>query len=281
MIRLAGKDDETTVRQMWKTCFGDTDVFLDIFFSQKYKPENTLVYIHGNEFVASLQMLPFNFTFCGEEIPFYYFAGLCTLPEYRKHGFMAQLIDEAFRVMNQREIPLAILVPAEDPLFDYYRNFGFEKVFDSAVETIPLKEILDKNKGDIVAAYEEFDAKCRTTDFCVQKTLSDFKTIVQEAASEDYPPKYNLDGMARLVDARKLLEIFYRKNSEKSFLIKIFDARISENNMVFVTRDGETELDAEIKVLTRLLFGYHMSEFKPAFRAIFGEHHPVLNLMLE
>ncbi|MFV0467796.1 MAG: GNAT family N-acetyltransferase [Dysgonomonas sp.] len=281
MIRLAGKDDESVVRAMWKTCFGDTEEFLNIFFLQKYKPENTLVYMYEGEFVASLQMLPFSFTFCGEEISFYYFAGLCTLPGYRKRGFMAQLIDEAFRVMQQREIPLAILVPAEDQLFDYYRNFGFEKVFDSANETIPLKEILDKNSGDIVAAYKEFDARYRTRDFCVQKSLGDFKTIVEEAETENYPPKYNLDGMARLVDARKLLEIFYRKNADKSFLIKIFDTRIRENNMVFVTRDGETELDANIKVLTRLLFGYHMDEFKPAFRAIFGEHHPVLNLMLE
>lgn len=100
MIQFANEHTMPLVRLMWKTCFGDADDFLDILFKYKYRNENTLIYFDGDKAVASLQMLPYTMTFYGEEIPFAYLAGLCTLPEYRRRGYMDQLIHRAHYVID-------------------------------------------------------------------------------------------------------------------------------------------------------------------------------------
>jgi hypothetical protein len=69
MIRLAGNDDTPEIRRMWKTCFDDSDEYMNLYFSLKYKPENTLVYIKNNFPAASLQMLPCFMRFYGETLP--------------------------------------------------------------------------------------------------------------------------------------------------------------------------------------------------------------------
>ncbi|MDH6355584.1 putative acetyltransferase [Dysgonomonas sp. PH5-45] len=281
MIRFANNETKPEVRDMWKTCFGDSDSFIDMYFAQKYKNENTLIYIEDGKVAASLQMLPYTITFCGEEIPCYYFSGLCTLPQYRRKGYMEKLTLEAFRVMQERSIPLAILIPAEDWLYGFYNRYGFEKVFDKDTDAIPLKDILDKYPNDLIQAYEAFDKLFRHKDFCVQKTFDDFKTIASDYIASDYPHKHNLAGMARIVDADRLLKVYARNNPDKSFMLKVFDSLIAQNNLLFINKDGETELDAEIKFLARMLFGYHTYEFKPKYKALFEEHHPIMNLMLE
>ncbi|HMM17459.1 MAG TPA: GNAT family N-acetyltransferase, partial [Petrimonas sp.] len=88
MIHYADNTTRQQVYDMWKTVFGDSDEYMEIYFREKYRNENTLIYFESGKAVSSLQMLPFDFSFHGSEIPVAYFSGLCTLPEARKKGFM-------------------------------------------------------------------------------------------------------------------------------------------------------------------------------------------------
>jgi predicted acetyltransferase len=242
MIQLANNNTKEEVRKMWKICFDDSDEFMDLYFSEKYRNENTLIYFEENRAVASLQMLPYQFTFCGEEAPAAYISGACTLPEYQNRGYMSKLMIAAFELMCEREILLSILIPAEAWLYDYYAKFGYEKVFFADEDEIPLLKILQKSKDDLNIAYAMFDKLFREKDFCVQKTKADFITIVKDAEIDGFPPKANLSGMARIIDAKKLLAIFTKKYPEKELIF-------------------ENEKD-----LCRLFF---------------ENQHPIMNLMLE
>ncbi|WP_029903007.1 GNAT family N-acetyltransferase [Prevotella sp. 10(H)] len=258
MIQFANQHTMPLVRQMWKTCFGDDDDFLDILFKYKYRNENTLIYFEDGIAVASLQMLPYTITFYGEEIPFAYLAGLCTLPEYRKKGFMAKLIHRAHEIMRQREIPLSILVPAEDWLYGFYEKYGYEKVFENGNTPLyPLKKILIQHP-DLEEAYTVYDAMFREKDFCVQKTFCDFKAIVEEQILDGFPEKYDIAGMARIMDREFLLGLYSKKNPDKE-KIEVEDERL----------------------LCRLLFGYKTDELEEPYRSLFPVHHPVMNQMLE
>ena len=227
---------------MWEICFDDTEEFMDLYFSEKYRNENTLIYFIDNQAVASLQMLPYQFTFYGEEIPVAYISGVCTLPEFQGRGYMGKLMISAFDLMREREIPLSILIPAEKWLYDYYARFGYEKVFEADKIEIPLLEILQKSNNDLDIAYAVFDGIFRKKDFCVQKTKADFATIVRDAEMEGFPPKTNLAGMARVIDAEKLLAIFAKKHPGKRIVF--------ENE-------------------------------KDLCRQLFENQHPIMNLMLE
>lgn len=288
MIKFANEHTAPLVRKMWKICFEDIDESMYIHFTYKYKNENTLIYFEGNEPAASLQMLPYTITFYGEEIPFVYLAGLCTYPKYRKKGYMSALIDEAHRVIAKRNIPLAILIPADESLYNFYRKYGYEQVFEEDETPIPLKKILETHGNDN-SGYQAFNSLFRDQDFCVQKNEADFKVIVKELKLEGFPMKTNLSGMARIIDLWLLLDLYAKENSSKKFRIKI--ANSSENSSVYSIDKGRVDLilgpdvnfdiEVDICLLCRLLFGFKTKQLNDIFQPYFKEHHPIMNLMLE
>ncbi|GHV15869.1 hypothetical protein FACS1894169_08490 [Bacteroidia bacterium] len=281
MIQFSNEHIEPLVRQMWKVCFEDTDVFINLIFTQKYKPGNTLVYFENDIAVASLQMHPYTISFYGEEIPFAYLAGLCTLPEYRNKGYMGQLINEAHQILKERKIPLAILIPAENRLFRFYEKFDYEQVFDKSEKPIyPLDRIL-RESPDIESAYSFFDSLYRDKDFCVQKSFEDFKTIVEEYINDGSPEKYNLAGMARVIDKEFLLKLYTKKNPAAKIRLKIEKQTYLLNNGI-VEKTGESpDIEINRRMLCRLLFGYKTNKLEKPLQTLFAEHHSVMNLMLE
>jgi len=282
MIKFADKCTAPLVRQMWKTCFGDSEEFMDIYFSSKYKDENTLIYIEDGIPVASLQMLPYQITFYGEIIPFSYLAGLCTLPVYRKKGYMGQLINEAHRIIAEREIPLAILIPAEEWLYGFYEKYGYHQVFQKDDEEIPLKRILQENP-DMDKAYAVFDSMFRSKDFCVQKSREDFDTIVEEYRLDNCPQKTNLSGMAHIIDAWTLLKLYAAKNKHIKIVIEVTgdSTYLIKNGWVEAIDGLAADIEVDNKLLCRLLFGYRTDELDIDLQSLFPVHHPVMNLMLE
>lgn len=280
MIKFATENIRPFVRNMWKECFDDNDEFLDLHFTYKYKNENTLVYLDKGKSVASLQMFPYFIRFYNKKIPFYYLAGLCTLPEYRKKGYMAELIHASHRVMAQRAIPLSILVPAEEWLFGFYEKYGYQQVFNGNNTEVPIKKILNSSP-DVETAYQIFDKQIQNKDFYVQKDFEDFKIIVDEYKMDGCPTKYNLSAMACIIDDDYLLDIY---NSQRSYPNS---PQIIKEKKIFPTAYNIRQPNEDIlmvsdkHLLCRLLFGYKISELEAPFPSIFMEHNPVMNLMLE
>ncbi|MDR0333759.1 MAG: GNAT family N-acetyltransferase [Dysgonamonadaceae bacterium] len=291
MIQYANQYTAPQIRQMWKTVFGDSDSYIDIYFREKYRNERTLVYLEGEKAVASLQMLPYNFTFCDVEIPVAYISGVSTLPEAQKKGYMHQLLLKSFEEMAKNNISLAILVPQEAWLLEFYDKYGYAQTFDAGVEEVfSLKTLLDKHLQDEESAYNEFDSQFRSQDMTVQKTFEDFQTIVEEGRLFNFPSKKNLIGMARMIDAEKLLSIFAKKYPQKHFSVILDDEIIQNNNTAFVINSGlvtkntkliEPILHLNIRKFTQLLFGYHTSKKDIISRALFPEKTAQMNFMLE
>ena len=291
MIQYADIHTRAQVRQLWKTVFGDSDAYMDIYFREKYRDERTLVYLEDENVVASLQMLPYNFTFCDTEIPITYFSGLCTLPQARKKGYMAALIRRAFAEMAMRHIPLALLVPQETWLLNFYKKYGFAQTFDAGKEELPsLKTLLDKHSQHMEEAYREFDSWYRQKDMTVQKTVADFTVIVEEARLFDFPPKKKLIGMARIIDAEKLLSVFSQHYRQKRFSILVEDAFLADNTAAFTVENGIVEKNTrllkpafhvDVHELATLLLGYHTAEKEKRYSAVFPQKETQMDFMLE
>lgn len=125
-----------SVLNLWQNVFNDPPAFVRLFFDRVYREENCLTIEKGGEVVSALQMLPYQMTFCGEEIPVSYIYGACTLEAERSRGYMAELLRESFEIMRSRGIALTVLIPAEPWLFDYYQRFDYATCFDYSLETI-------------------------------------------------------------------------------------------------------------------------------------------------
>ncbi|NLC85659.1 MAG: GNAT family N-acetyltransferase [Bacteroidales bacterium] len=292
MIQFAGDTTEQQVWDMWKTVFGDSDDYMQLYFKYKYRNENTLIYIEDDKAVSSLQMLSYKFTFCGEVIPVQYLSGVCTLPEYRGKGYARELLLKSFEVAIERGIPLVILVPQEDWLLSFYTKFGFALAFDSGAEQLPpLKKIIDDNQVDLYNAYKEFDSLFRNKDMAVQKSFQDFQAIAEEAALFNYPPKKNLRGMARIINSELLLDLFAAMYCDKAFTVSLKDEILKNNdsrftvNQSIISKDSsiiiQPLLEFDIRDFTQAIMGYHTSEKAAPVNTLFPEKTPVMNYMLE
>lgn len=291
MIRFADETTRPQVRKVWKTVFGDPDEDVDVYFRHKYRDENTLLYMEGDKAVASLQMLPYEFTFCGAEIPIIYLAGVSTLPECRRRGYVRQLLIRSFEEAAHRNVPLMLLVPQEEWLLKFYDRYGFSQTFDTGEEELPsLKVLVDKYPGDLQAAFEEFNALFRLQDMTVQKSFDDFRAIVEDAEISGFPSKRNLMGMARVIDAEKLLSLFASYYNRISFSVTVYDEIVERNNALFTIADGKVQRDVSlpepaittgIRELAQLLLGYHATEKGTPFNTLFPEKQPQMHFMLE
>ena len=76
------------VKDLWRTCFGDSEAFIDLYFDRVYQDDNTLTIERNGQIVSALQMLPYTMTYFGTEISVAYISGACTVPEQRGQGLM-------------------------------------------------------------------------------------------------------------------------------------------------------------------------------------------------
>lgn len=287
MIKFATDKTAPLVRKIWETCFGNVGNYNNIYFAHKYQNNNTLLLFENDIAVASLQILNYTLNYYNTNIPLAYLSGICTLPKYREKGYASKLINEAHKLINYRNIPLAALIPQEDRLYEFYNKFDYEKVFEKDNIIIPLKEIIDTS-ASLPEAYQKFDSLFRHQHFCIQKTFEDFVAIIEEFKNDHYKEKTNLSGMAKIIDAERLLRIYAENNSEKQFKININDELTSKkstyyinNGLIETLQDSCSDIDFEVsmRTLCRLLFGFKTKESE--FEAFFPEKKTTMNCMLE
>ena len=147
MMRLAVIKDIPQIRTIWKICFGDVDEYLDYYFAQLFDVNNTLLYVCDEKAVAMLQMLPAYIQLDDAQKPVQYIFAAATLPEYRKRGIMAKLIDEALKIGETRGQILSVLRPTNKKLFGFYANLGYQSNFMIDKITFSRDELMDAVNG--------------------------------------------------------------------------------------------------------------------------------------
>lgn len=136
MVRFAqpGKADIAQAKKIWQACFGDSDAFLDWYFSGNYAPEDTLFYEEDGQIASHLQMRDYTLYVNGKALHTCYLAGIATYPAFRKRGYVRALIEAAFAEQRRRGTDSCFLVPTT---FPFYEQFGFAACYDKMLCTLP------------------------------------------------------------------------------------------------------------------------------------------------
>ena len=127
------------LRQLWQEAFGDSDSFLDKFFSIAFAPERSLCATVDGEVAAMAYWFD-----CGE---YAYIYAVATAEKHRGKGICHGLMGKIHEILTQRGYSGCILVPGEERLRSFYRgmdyeNFGGVNEFDCEAGTpLPLREI--------------------------------------------------------------------------------------------------------------------------------------------
>jgi GNAT superfamily N-acetyltransferase len=182
-------DRKQQVIDLWRKCFEDSDEFVDLFFSRVYKDENELTIDKEGKVISALQIIPYTMTFWGKEISVGYIYGACTDPSERGMGHMTHLVNEAFQIMKNREVALAVTIPANEGLFELYRKSGFTEAFTYSTDTFLLPNppiaspnlvVMEPEVPSSQDIYEFFDSEMRKRDVCMLHDFDNFISIVRD-----------------------------------------------------------------------------------------------------
>lgn len=146
------------LKMLWRKTFCDSKTYVDLFFEKIYLAENTLVFVENDRVVSALYMIPYKLLKDGRENSIAYLYALATDPEFRGRKIMSMLITKSLDICKERNYALSVLIPAEDSLLGFYRNFGYEECFEQVKITKTLAEVREEAKNQIPADHIKADA---------------------------------------------------------------------------------------------------------------------------
>lgn len=143
-LRHPTVEEVPALRGLWKEAFDEADSFLDLFFSTAFAPNRCLVAAEEGRVAAMLYW--FDCTLDGAPVAYLY--GIATAKDFRGRGLATKLMEAAHLRLKGAGYGAAILVPAEERLFRFYGQRGYqtvghlrETVVPAAGTALPVREI--------------------------------------------------------------------------------------------------------------------------------------------
>lgn len=109
------------LRQLWKDTFGDSDAFLDAFFTTAYSPDRCLCVTREGELLAAVYWL--DGAAYGEKLAYLY--ALAVRSDHRGKGIGSRLMEHTHALLEERGYRGVLLVPQEDRLVSLYSRLGY------------------------------------------------------------------------------------------------------------------------------------------------------------
>lgn len=146
IIKFPESNQIPALRDLWKEAFGDTDSFLDGFFTTAFSPKRCRCVSESGEVLAALYW----FDCCLENEKIAYIYAVATRKSHRGKGLCAMLMKDTHTHLKSLGFSGAVLVPSSEPLFGFYEKFGYK--------TCCYKDSLTVSAGKAKCEIREIDA---------------------------------------------------------------------------------------------------------------------------
>jgi predicted acetyltransferase len=261
MISL-GKDKYIrNLKEMWKLCFPkDSNTFVNIYFREVYKNDETLIYLENGIPAAALQMIPYSLK-SGEEIFCAgYISGAMTHPDFQRRRFMRELLLLSFDIMRKRGFDYTFLIPQEKWLFDYYGKFGYKVTEGIYKENIYRCE--DKTQdspvdyhsiSDTAAIYQIYQRFLSKIPQVVLKTEEQFRQILRDFFDEKgilFADERGIAFTFREENQIVIKEFFYQSPKVRNLFLEVIRDYYSQKEILILNSfDDLTGIRGMIKRL--------------------------------
>lgn len=129
------------LKAIWRVCFDAEEEYLHLYFSTRYRPDQTLVWEEDGQILGMLTLLPCTLrALCQGEWRLYrasYLFAVGTLPQAQGRQIATQLLQFADKYLQEQGIEAAILYPAEPSLHRFYEKRGYEVWFSRSILSFP------------------------------------------------------------------------------------------------------------------------------------------------
>ena len=184
MIRKALPADVPELTELWDAGFPGEHDYGIFIFDRFFDTENILVYELDGRLAAMLLMLPRRIVFGNFSLPVSYVMGVTTRPDMRGKGIMGGLIEASHDHMRLRGDGLAVLIPANAGLFDYYARFGYKPFFRIDRKTVKKPATghgyeVSLDSADL-SAFEYVYSKALAGGVFIERTENDWACCLDE-----------------------------------------------------------------------------------------------------
>ena len=129
-VRLADKGETARQKEIWRASFGDHEHYIDFFYANRYREEETLILLQDEKIASMLTMLPVRLLAsdlrCYNSTMLY---AIATDPDYQHQGFATRLLEYAHHYLQGKNNLFTLLVPTNKQLFDFYGKQGYRNGF--------------------------------------------------------------------------------------------------------------------------------------------------------
>lgn len=147
-VRLSIPGDIPAQRQLWKLAFGDSDSYIDNFYTAYYRPERVLVLEEDGVIRSMTAWFDTTLVLPGAgEFRAAYLYAVATHPDCRGRGLAAELLRGADDYFRACSIPAVTTVPAQPSLHAFFGKNGFEEFFTLDQHTLDPLPLPDEAPG--------------------------------------------------------------------------------------------------------------------------------------
>lgn len=166
--------------QLWKDSFGDTDPFMEYYFSERADEGDKYCQYDGGKLASILYVNPIKIHVNENLIETGYIVGVATHKEYRRQGLMEQNMEQVLSDFREKNVPFVLLMAEHQ---EYYEKFGFKKVFTQRYKVLPVARVPRKAAVSLFAPLSTVNVK-ETVAFAKKYLRETYKTYVEH--DEEY-----------------------------------------------------------------------------------------------
>ena len=139
---LASGADFETLAELWTLSFGAPAPMIRNIQTLIAEPDRTVVYREDGKAVAGAYLMETALRIGDESYSAYYFFAAATHPDYRRKGYMGQIIRYCRTLCEERDIDFLVLVPTDNDLYKYFSRFGFRANFYLKTTQLDREQLL-------------------------------------------------------------------------------------------------------------------------------------------
>ena len=193
-MRYLTQGEKENSRRLYECCFPeDSQKFVDYYYQEKCRENEIAVIEENGKIISMVHANPFTVSCCGTQAEVHYIVAVATDPEYRRRGYMRQLMQQVLRDCRNRGEVFSFLMPA-DPA--YYEPLGYRYWNNQYVWEIPKEqELLLKGFCQNPEYQSDADPKALAQmadriladqfDLYILRNASYYERIEKEQESED------------------------------------------------------------------------------------------------
>lgn len=155
MIRHPSDTHLPALKALWQEAFHDSDEDTAHYFTRRHKHENMLVFLDGEAVAGMLSLLPMELVMGETRQKARYIFAVATKTEYRGRGISTQLLNAAHDLIAREGGAAAVLMPAEQSLYDFYQKRGYKTAFYLDERLCAAKDIPAISSGDSIKVCSE------------------------------------------------------------------------------------------------------------------------------